>query len=45
MSAFREETSLLLLIAVGAFVYGFSVLLLFGRGWLWSLVRDRQYPR
>jgi putative peptidoglycan lipid II flippase len=45
MRAFREETSLLLLIAVGAFVYGFSVLLLFGRGWLWSLVRDRQYSR
>jgi putative peptidoglycan lipid II flippase len=36
---------LLLLIAVGAFVYGFSILLMFGRGWLFSLVRDRQSPR
>jgi putative peptidoglycan lipid II flippase len=39
MTAFRDETALLLLAAVGAFVYGFSVLLLFGRGWLFSLVR------
>jgi putative peptidoglycan lipid II flippase len=39
MTTFRDETALLLLVAVGAFVYGFSVLLLFGRGWLFSLVR------
>jgi putative peptidoglycan lipid II flippase len=39
MTAFRDETALLLLAAVGAFVYGSSVLLLFGRGWLFSLVR------
>src|SRR5947207_48902 len=39
LSTFRDETALLLLAAVGAFVYGFSVLLLFGRGWLFSLVR------
>jgi len=39
MTAFRDETALLLLAAVGAFVYGFSVLLLFGRGWLFSLLR------
>jgi putative peptidoglycan lipid II flippase len=39
MTAFRDETALLLLAAVGAFVYGFSVLLLFGRGWLFSLMR------
>ena len=39
MTTFRDETALLLLTAVGAFVYGFSVLLLFGRGWLFSLVR------
>src|SRR6266481_6380413 len=39
MHAFRDETVLLLLIAAGAFVYGFSVLVLFGRGWLFSLVR------
>src|SRR5436305_1626996 len=36
---FRDETLLVLLMAVGAFVYGFSVLLLFGRGWLFALVR------
>jgi putative peptidoglycan lipid II flippase len=39
MTVFRDETALVLLAAVGAFVYGFSVLLLFGRGWLFSLVR------
>jgi putative peptidoglycan lipid II flippase len=39
MNAFRDETALLLLAAIGAFVYGFSVLLLFGRGWLFSLLR------
>jgi len=36
---FRDETLLVLLMAVGAFVYGLSVLLLFGRGWLFALVR------
>jgi putative peptidoglycan lipid II flippase len=39
MTAFRDEIALLLLAAVGTFVYGFSILLLFGRGWLFSLVR------
>jgi len=39
MTTFRDETALLLLAAVGAFVYGLTVLLLFGRGWLFSLVR------
>jgi putative peptidoglycan lipid II flippase len=39
MSLFRDETELLLLVATGAFVYGVSVLLLFGRGWLFSLLR------
>ncbi|WMT72463.1 murein biosynthesis integral membrane protein MurJ [Bradyrhizobium sp. Ash2021] len=39
MHAFRDELTLLLLVAVGAFVYGFSVLVLFGRGWLFSLIR------
>ena len=39
MSAFRDETALLLLIASGAFVYCFSILLLFGRGWIFSLIR------
>jgi len=45
MSKFRDETTLVLLIAVGAFVYGFAVLMLFGRGWVFSLLRDRQPPR
>jgi putative peptidoglycan lipid II flippase len=35
----RDETILLLLIAVGTFVYAFSILVLFGRGWLFSLRR------
>jgi putative peptidoglycan lipid II flippase len=45
MPAFRDETALLLLMAVGAFVYGFSILVLFGRGWIFSLLRDRQSSR
>jgi putative peptidoglycan lipid II flippase len=36
---------LLLLIVTGAFAYGVLILLLFGRGWLFSLVRDRQSSR
>jgi putative peptidoglycan lipid II flippase len=44
MHAFRDETALLLLIAVGAFVYGVSILVLFGRGWIFSLLRDRRLP-
>ena len=39
-SAFRDEAALLLLIMVGAIVYGGSILLLFGSGWLRSLVRS-----
>ena len=42
MHTFRDETALLLLIVAGAFVYGVIILLLFGRGWLFVLVRDRQ---
>jgi putative peptidoglycan lipid II flippase len=45
MHTFRDETALLLLIAAGAFVYGVSIMLLFGRGWIFSLVRDRQSSR
>ena len=45
MHTFRDETALLLLIAAGAFVYGVLILLLFGRGWIFSLVRDRQSAR
>jgi putative peptidoglycan lipid II flippase len=41
MHTFRDETTLLLLIAAGAFAYGVLILLLFGRGWLFTLVRDR----
>jgi putative peptidoglycan lipid II flippase len=39
LSALRDEAALSLLIAVGAIVYAGSILLLFGRGWLRSLVR------
>jgi putative peptidoglycan lipid II flippase len=39
LSAFRDEAALLVLIVVGAIVYGGSILLLFGRNWLRSLVR------
>jgi putative peptidoglycan lipid II flippase len=39
MSAFRDEAALLLLVGIGAVVYTASILLLFGRGWLLSLVR------
>jgi len=39
LPAFRDEMTLLLLTAAGLFIYGFSILLLFGRGWLFSLVR------
>jgi putative peptidoglycan lipid II flippase len=35
----RDETILLLLVAVGAFMYALSILVLFGRGWLFSLLR------
>jgi putative peptidoglycan lipid II flippase len=42
MHAFRDETALLLLIVAGAFVYGVAILLLFGRGWLFTLVRERR---
>ena len=38
--AFRDEATLLLLIVVGAVVYAASILLLFGTGWLRSLVRS-----
>jgi putative peptidoglycan lipid II flippase len=39
MTMFRDEITLVLLTAAGAFVYGVSILLLFGRGWLFALVR------
>jgi putative peptidoglycan lipid II flippase len=40
LPVFRDETALLVLIVVGAIVYGGSILLLFGKGWLRSLVRS-----
>jgi putative peptidoglycan lipid II flippase len=40
LSAFRDEAALLSLIVVGAVVYAASILLLFGKGWLKSLVRS-----
>jgi putative peptidoglycan lipid II flippase len=39
MQIFRDELVLLLLVTVGAFVYAFSILTLFGRGWLFALRR------
>jgi putative peptidoglycan lipid II flippase len=36
---FRDETTLLLLVGVGAVVYAASVLLLFGPRWLKALVK------
>jgi putative peptidoglycan lipid II flippase len=40
LAAWRDEAALLLLIAVGAIVYGGSILLLFGPRWLRSMVRS-----
>jgi putative peptidoglycan lipid II flippase len=40
LSALRDEAALLLLIVVGTIVYSGSILLLFGKGWLKSLVRN-----
>jgi len=39
LSAFRDESMLVVLIVVGTIVYAGSILLLFGRKWLLSLVR------
>jgi len=39
MSGLRDEAALLLLVAVGAVVYGGSILALFGQRWLRSLIR------
>jgi putative peptidoglycan lipid II flippase len=39
LRVFRDETVLLVLIAVGAVVYGGAIFLLFGKAWLRSLVR------
>jgi putative peptidoglycan lipid II flippase len=40
MPAFREETMLALLFVLGSFIYGLAVLILLGRGWLRSLLRE-----
>jgi putative peptidoglycan lipid II flippase len=39
ISAFRDEVTLAILVVVGAVVYTISILALFGRRWLVSLVR------
>jgi len=39
-NALRDEAALLLLVVVGAFVYAGSILVLFGWGWLRSLMRS-----
>jgi putative peptidoglycan lipid II flippase len=41
LGVLRDVATLLVLIAVGAVVYAGSVLLLFGRRWLWSLARGQ----
>jgi putative peptidoglycan lipid II flippase len=40
LNTLRDEAALLLLVAVGTIVYAGSILALFGRGWLRSLVRS-----
>jgi putative peptidoglycan lipid II flippase len=40
LSALRDEAALLVLVVAGTIVYGGSILLLFGRRWLVSLVRS-----
>ena len=40
MSVFREETTLTLLFVIGTLVYSVMVLLLLGRPWLMSLMRE-----
>jgi putative peptidoglycan lipid II flippase len=40
LSAFRDEIALVLLVLTGAVIYAGSILMLFGRGWLRSLVRS-----
>jgi len=40
LDAFRDVATLLVLVVVGAVVYGGSILLLFGRPWLRSLLRS-----
>jgi putative peptidoglycan lipid II flippase len=40
LSTLRDETALALLIVVGSIVYAGSILLLFGTGWLRSLLRS-----
>jgi putative peptidoglycan lipid II flippase len=40
LSVFREETMLALLVVLGAIVYGLLVLMLLGRPWLTSLLRE-----
>ena len=41
LGVLRDVATLLVLIGVGAVVYAGSVLLLFGRRWLWSLARGQ----
>jgi putative peptidoglycan lipid II flippase len=39
LPAMRDEAILLVLIAVGAIVYGGAIFLMFGKNWLRSLLR------
>ena len=40
LSYFREETTLAVLLFIGTIIYALTVLLLLGRGWLGSLLKD-----
>jgi hypothetical protein len=40
LAYFREETTLAVLVVLGAVVYGLTVLLLLGRSWFGSLLKD-----
>jgi putative peptidoglycan lipid II flippase len=39
MAMFRDELALLLLMLIGLLVYGICILVLFGKGWILSLIR------
>ena len=40
LTYFREETTLAVLLFIGTIIYALAVLLLLGRGWLASLLKD-----
>jgi putative peptidoglycan lipid II flippase len=44
LPAFRDETALLLMAAIGALLYGTLILLLLGRNWLKGFLAERRSP-